>query len=378
MSRFQARPYQDGDGPKLNALYEAVTGRVRSLRQFGWQWLEAPEGQGEMWIIEEVPSAGPPVIIGHHGLMPLAFSHGAREFRAGKTENTMVHPDYRRRILYPKYERDFLRRYSERFDLLFSTVGPAPAIRQRKALGYDASRVWRKFEIALRPGAFAGLLSARLDLSGRVDSSALYRCAAPVIRGAAGLARAIPRRRSGAGLALTALTAAQAVQHDFFREFWPMARGAYPMTPRRDRADLAWRYWTNPNVDYTALITPDPTGVQGYAVLSRPHGSLFRLEDIVVFPYETPAFRRFLHSVCDWCAGQGGMALSFVTTDDPASPGEMIAAADLPRLESHRLMSRFQPAPDQPMLRRATERGIGRGAAIDNWYVSPILMEGRV
>ncbi len=377
METFNARPYRVGDADAINALYRDVTGRVRTREQFAWQWLEAPAGAGEMWVIDAVAANGGTRIVGHHGLMPLVFSQGAQDFVAGKTENTMVHPDYRRKILYPRYEKRFLGDYSGRFDLLFSTVGPAAALRQRKALGYDATRHWVRHEWALRSGAMAALGAVIAGSDGRAARSAKYRLAEQALGLGARALGVSPRRRTGDGARLTALDGVEAAAHPFFETFWTEARAEYPMTPRRMRADLDWRFWRNPYQLPITLILDGRTGPRGYAIVNRYHKLAWRLADIVCLPVDANTFSILLGAVADWCAGQGGYVLNFLAADDPGAPARFTAECGLTNLSNHWPVTRLPRPTPYPMLRRLTDRGAVAGGQVDNWYVTPLVFEGR-
>lgn len=374
MAKFRTRQYCDGDAAALNALYRAVTGRERTLAEFEWQWLSAPAGPGEMWLIETDGPDGTPLVVGHHGLMPLVFSAGKTDLRAGKTENTMVHPDYRKKLIYPRFEKQFLKAYSDRFDLLFSTVGPPAALRQRKALGYSAERYWRHMWIALGPLAMVGLL-ASLASAGETPSAKRALAAAGLHAGAA-VVSALPRYRRRNGPALSELESDVARAASFFEGFWDTARGAYPITPRRAREDLNWRFWSNPNIRTRTVFTSDASSVQGYAVITQVDRYQSRLDDIAVLPNEPAAIAALIGSVCDWCAGEGVMVLSFMTTDDPRGPGAAIDAAGLLRLETRWPLARLRPHEGQLMLRRTTGRS-GVTVATDDWSVTPFILEGR-
>ena len=153
MGQYSCRRFRSGDEQVINDLYHAVTGRFRSIEEYRWQWLSAPAGPGEICLIECEGPRGDVQLIGHHGIMPLRFSIGEHNLVLGKTENTMVHPEFRSKILYPRYEQKFLREYEGRYDALFSTMGPPAALRQRRALGYKAENHWMRYEWVLRPGA---------------------------------------------------------------------------------------------------------------------------------------------------------------------------------------------------------------------------------
>jgi len=344
------------------------------MAEFEWQWLSAPAGRGEMWLIETDSSDGSPLIIGHHGLMPLFFSDGNTDLIAGKTENTMVHPGYRKKLLYPKFEKRFLEEYRSRFDILFSTFGPPAALRQRRALGYTADRRWRHIEIALSPLAMVGLLAS---LATATETSSFKRTlAASGLRVGARAVSGLARFRHRIGPSLREKNGGCAESSAFFASFWETARSSYPIAPRRNREDLEWRFWANPNVHTRTVFTPDASSVQGYAVITEIDRFHYRLDDIAVLPNELRAFAALINSVCDWCASQGAQVLSFMTTDDPSGPGAAVDSVELPRIETLWPLKKLRAATGQPMLRHATGRD-GRNVSTDDWYVTPFVLEGR-
>lgn len=373
--KITSRPFTEGDGKALNELYFTVTGRHRSEADFSWQWLDAPAGQGEMWIIEATDAAGETHVVGHHGLMPLAFSQGDQTFIVGKTENTMLHPDFRGKILYHAYEKRFLSEYRDRFDLLFSTTGPAAALRQRKALGYDGSRHWLRYDLGLVPAALPRLLLAKAELGRVAQRGTHYKIAVQVLKLISFAVDAvqawIPGRKNRPD-ELRAYDDGAAKSCDFFDAFWKQAAPQYPLTPRREKCDLAWRFWDNPNVSYITLVHRD-----GYAILTKRHKYFYRIDDIVVNPYDEAGFQSMLRMVGDWCLAKGAVAMSFVTTDDPSSPSTYVENSGLRILD----MRRFQESDDKDdrptMLRRATDRGESDGASVDDWFVTSFVTEGR-
>ncbi len=119
MYKYSYRPYTSGDEKSINDLYAKITGRIRSKAAYFWQWQNAPGGKGEVWVIEAELPNGQKMLIGHHGIMPVRFSYGQDDLLFGKTENTFVHPDFRSKILYPRFERRFAYHYENRFHALF-------------------------------------------------------------------------------------------------------------------------------------------------------------------------------------------------------------------------------------------------------------------
>ncbi|MBN9079813.1 MAG: hypothetical protein J0H84_26740 [Rhizobiales bacterium] len=375
--RFSYRQYRDGDCAAINDLYHCVTGRLRTADQFEWQWLRAPAGCGDMWLIEAEQDDGSVHLIGHHGLMPLVFSQGAVDLIFGKTENTMVHPDYRHRLLYPIFERTFLQQYSTRFDALFSTMGPAAALRQREALGYHAREEFIRYVWLLRRSGLLDYVAWRL---GYGEPSRLRRAAAFGLSGVAGsLATVAGWRKSEAENPLVALQSREAVEHPFFETFWSHASGGYGLTPRRTQSDLAWRFWNNPYGNFVTLVAESRFGGDrcGYAIVRQHSKGVLSLDDIVVHPYEEAAFLELLRSVLVWCADSGAGVVQFLTTTDDVSPRRWIEGAPLPNLADY-LPAVRRAAKRSPMLRRISEPLASRaGAAADKWYVTAFVAEGR-
>jgi hypothetical protein len=111
--------------------------RERSPQDRQCLWRDSPAGPGSSWVIEHQPTQGDrPLIVGHHGVIKLDGDCDGSHVRLGKTENTMVLPEHRRRLLYPRRELAMLARYSPEFDAIFTTRGQPDAIRMRGAMGY--------------------------------------------------------------------------------------------------------------------------------------------------------------------------------------------------------------------------------------------------
>lgn len=235
---IHAREYRTGDEIEINRLYRDVTGRTRSEADWRWQWSENPAGRSEMWLIEEVLDDGSARLIGHHGVMPYRARIDGEDCLVGKTENTMVHPDHRSRILYPRFERRFLAAYEERFAMLFSTTGPAAAIRLRKAMGYDyRDPMWHDL---LCRGIAGGFGLARAWFVRRA------------MRGSTGfIATALPER-STRGVSVVPVDDAR------FIESWATLEREAPVISGELRFDrgpevIDWRYARHPSKVYRAI-----------------------------------------------------------------------------------------------------------------------------
>ncbi len=363
---YLGRPYVHGDGPSINALYQRITGVGRSMEAFEWQWLGAPGGHGEMWLIEAVQPDGRRRLIGHHGIMPIWFSRGREELLFGKTENTFVDPEYRERILYPRFEQRFAKQYEGRFDALFSTTGPTAAIRQRVAQGYEFVSPWRR---AIIPSSWPGIVGAGASAGRRRFGWLPLRGAA---LGAARLAKRIHRR-----LAWVALADDQAQRHSFFDGFWDDACESYPLTPRRHHADLAWRFWNNPNYSYETIVVGSAGPATGFLIVRRSEKGGIPwavIEDIVPSRPTSESFSHLLRCVQEWAVEAGITWLMMTTTVDSTLSG-LGTALDTTRPRMPRKLYDF--ATSKPaMPRKITARGRTRDLSANGWYVTGMVFQG--
>ena len=369
-TEYSFRPYEEGDAAAVNHLYETITGRKRSVAEFEWQWLRAPGGEGEIWLIEATTATGRRHLVGHHGIMPLRFSSGPHDLLFGKTENTMLLPEYRSKILYPRFEKRFADRYESRFDALFSTVGPPAAIRQRRAMGYESAAHWVHVRVPTHVlGAARFLLEAlRRRLVG-----------AQAGRGSRVRNQDRIDTRKGKPGPFRALDGDRARNDAFFRDFWEGCRASYGLTPRRDAADLDWRFWSNPHCRHIALVNDSDERCTGYVVIRKsaesPAAAI--IEDIVPRSGEPAAFHGLLDSALSWMSDHGIHWADFWTTDDACQAGGIAQGLVGRNMRARRWISRLRNDAPIAMPRKITDSGRERGLVVTGWYVTPMVFEGR-
>lgn len=355
--RFSYRRYQDGDAPAINELYFQVTGRHRTVEQHAWQWLHSPAGESEMWLIEVESEDGRKTLIGHHGVMAEAFTYRGKPVRVGKTENTMVLPEYQEKLLYPRFEKTFLNQYEGRFHALFSTTGPAPAIRLRQAMGYEARQRWIGFYVGSEPFLSIDLIQERY-----------FRPvgALPANMNANGATKL--------GAASVAWLNVQEPGFDF-DAFWARVSSNYGLTPARTRANLDWRFWSNPYLVHHTLKLNDPALGTAIAIISVRAGHVLHVDDLYC---ERPEqLGHFMALLSRWAADHAGQkTMVFETTTD----GIGFFGACKPRTTSwiHRFAGRRGKLENRFMPRKVTPLGSAAGInPAGDWYVTPFYFEGR-
>ena len=353
---YSYRPYRPGDECAINELYYQVTGRRRTAAQFSWQWLEAPEGIADMWLIEATDDEGNVKLIGHHGVMPIAFSSGNTDLLFGKTENTMVLPEYRRRIIYPRFEKRFSKSYEEKYDALFSTMGPTAAIRQRKAMGYEFPVKWESVRCSTN-----GFFSETLFLVKNFMKKAFK------------IHRSLRRsyeilHRHGM------LKDEEAENNVFFRDFWQQSRSNFCIAPRRNKEDLAWRFFHNPHKSHLTLVM-DEGDVKGYCIisLSQKLAGEALLEDFCVQSNLSKHAAILLDRLCTKLENARIYSLKVICTED--SEISKYNLIDERKMLILSLIQEFKNKPKKVMPRKIVNAK--DGLLNVGWDVTAIVLEGR-
>jgi hypothetical protein len=357
--RFSYRRYKEGDASAINELYFRVTGRKRTVEQHAWQWLKSPAGESEMWLIEATLDDGSTQLIGHHGVMAEEFSYHGKDIRVGKTENTMVLPEFRQKLLYPRFEKKFLDNYESKFDALFSTMGPAPAIRLREAMGYKSKYEWKTFYAGVEPILSTAIILGRLFPKERPDLIDLIG-SSPNIQ-------------------------IDGVQFDVikyedssfnFDDFWKVAGRKYGITPKRSRANLKWRFWNNPyHTHVTLKITSAKLGTCISVVSCENDYCLFVNDLFTDHPENTDAFYDLIYK---WVRQFKITAyLQSNTTNENIQRFNINKNCRKPWIQ-RLLNTARKPVSLSKMPRKITVVGQQAGLSdTSDWYVTPFYFEGR-
>ena len=357
MSRFTIRQFQSGDEADINQLYKRVTGSTRSIEQYLWQWHQSPSGSGDIWLIHD--AANDHRLIGHHGVMPIRFTCGAKNLLFGKIENTMVLPEYREKILYPRYELKFKRDYEARYHALFATVGPAAAIRVRKAGGYDFPVEWCSY--MLGTGFRSNISCLRFLL--RTASRRAFRSNENANKN-----WSCPDQ-----LDVGFLSPDEAASHKFFDNFWEQARTTHGIAPRRNREDLLWKFWTNPYKQHFTCVV-DNVCCQGFAIVSIDRG-IAKLEDYAVSQPTRACYQKLFDELLDRLHNNSVSVLRVVTTNDNALSSVLSDFSDR-EIACGRLLNKFMSS-ERRMPRLITRMGALEGLNSRDWHVTGLIFEGR-
>lgn len=350
MTRFRTRPMTWDDAPAFNDAYNSLNvAPLRPLEEMLRLWRGGPGGPIRSWIVEADNGTGWR-LAGHHGLCPVRFTLGDRDLLFAKTVNSFLLPDYRNRFVYLRFEQRCLAEVEWQFDATYTLA--ELAVRMRRALGYDSATV----ELDLEQGLHSPEILSRLWMR------LIWR--KPGVK-TFGPWRLLPRRKSS--LALTELTDVAAGNSPFFAGFWDEARKTAGLAPRRDAADLAWRFWERPGCR-TTLTCHWPCGARGFGIVGTGDGVHFTLEDIFLSTPRPELLTALLDAISSWCAQKGGLMLSFMTTAE-SQPPQMLAAIQNRLKQS--LSARHR---GQHVSRRLTALGRQRiGAEWPPMNITPIV-----
>lgn len=365
---YRYRRFQPGDEMEINKLYEETTGRKRTKEAYLWQWMNAPGGRGEIWLIEAESDKKCWKLIGHHGVMPIRFSQRQNELLFGKTENTFVHPDYRRKILYPRFEERFRKEYEQRFHALFSTTGPTAAIRQRLAQGYELPTTWVTFKWWVKP--FSNIMPMLSNSTKKIwpKTKMRFPTGLPILNS---------KQDKWGRIKIFCFTNEAAKQDQFFISFWKSIKNSYTTTPSRNYEDLKWRFWDNPYIPYLTLLLDSDTAGCGFAVIKIIDSGVFYIDDFIVEFPRSRSFSQLLDATLVWAARNGAYLVKFSTTADSI---EWVGSDNFrPRYKniiSMHFLDELKKDIKPKMPRKICRRGNTCGLKATEWYVTPIIFQG--
>jgi hypothetical protein len=262
MPNITSRKFAEKDKEELNALYNLVAGRSRNIEQFEWEWLATPEGWGSMWLLEDSDTGK---IIGHHGLIPIKFSYFGSPILTGKTENTVMHPQYRGKGIYYPFEVKFCEEAKERFQLLYTTWAVAEHGRIRLKLGYAIVGRYAHYIKATK--------KSYLDkyLANTIKGGIRNRFIAALLVGIskAGSVFLMPFfSREGSmdrTVKLERVTNIETVAEELDK-FWERNKGKFGITADRNSRYLKWRIFDNPNLTHEFFLARRQSDVVGYVI----------------------------------------------------------------------------------------------------------------
>ena len=364
MPHFRTRRFQPDDEQELNDAFIGVAqhgfpGFSRSLESMRWLWYQAPGGPLESWVIEVQNPDTSWSIVGHHGLCPVRFTLGERDLLCAKTTNTFLLPQYRSKFLYIRFEQQCLAEVLSRYHLFYSCSHRI--LRLRKPLGYQEDDTW----LVLEHG------SRYLDIPTRLFAQFVRKVPrAPWMQLARAWAKACALIARKADFEWTEYTAQEAIKDPFFADFWQQARIEAGLSPRRDVADLAWRYWLRPDSHFVTLSHAWNGGARVYCVVNTRNPVSYHLSDFFVTPMRPDLLDEALNSLFFWCARRGALTVYFSTAHRGQSPKLMEVFSRRMRIC---VLNRFRK--HMQLCSYVSPKGRTEiGMALPRWNITELLM----
>ena len=363
MTRLRTRRARREDAEAIAASYRRAWARPLAAERIPWAFEDAPAGPGDHWVVEVEDAGGSPVVVGHHGLVPIRCRWMGEDVVVGKTSKTFVLPEFRPHLLYLRFERDCLSEAEPRFDATYS-VGPGAA-RFRGPLGYGGGEQMVAFERAVLPPGLVWRAAARASAATQRGAG---RWAGPALRTLAGSFRTRPP------LELDEIPSAAGASAPFFEDIGHRAERPGVLSPSRAPAELAWRFWNNPLKDFVALAYTWPGGAKGCCIMNTMLPWRPAIDDLILTDPRPDLLEPLLESVFTWAARRGALMVSFATSTAGQPPELLECVARMMRpalraeLTGYGLRALATPADDMP--RRVTPRGARRGLTQQSWQVS--------
>jgi len=288
-----SRKFSEKDKRELNDLYNLVASRSRTIKQFEWEWLKTPEGWGSMWLIVDKEKER---IIGHHGLIPIRFSYFGRSILTGKTENTVMHPQYRGKGIYYPFEAKFLQESKERFQLNYTVSGVAEQGRVRLKLGYgivgNYARYVKVYKISQMNEIVASFLKEKVEKKCiRFLLSGLTKIISPVL-----CIFFLRRGPIDKNIKLEKVEDIKSIADEWDR-FWDHNKIHFRITVDRNSAYLKWRIFDNPSMKHTFFLARKRGEIVGYVITMRKKDKFGRIVDLVAKDNEEKIFSSIIKEV---------------------------------------------------------------------------------
>jgi GNAT superfamily N-acetyltransferase len=262
LANIQSRMFIEQDKEELNDLYNLVAGRARELPQFEWEWLNTPEGWGNMWLLVDADSGK---IVGHHGMIPVRFSYCGKDILTGKTENTVMHPQYRGKGIYTPFEAKFIQEARDRFGMAWTTAGAREQGRIRLKVGYSIIGEYANFFRVIR------WLDSGRWVSDIVDRLVQNKYIARLLVWAYRLVSIFlmpffwRRRVTDKQITLEKIADIDIVSEEW-DAFWERNRDKFGVTIDRNSRYLKWRIFDNPNLTSEFFLARRDGEITGYVV----------------------------------------------------------------------------------------------------------------
>lgn len=277
---IETREYRPGDEFGINRLYRLITKLERNLDEVQWEWLDTWDGRGSIWVMLDHDRDAGDELIGHHGLIPVPMILDGRAVLCGKTENSMMHPDYRGTGLYFPFEQWCFAQAGKRFVMFFTTTGQGKPGSIRKKLGYRLLDGWTTMTRLVDPSGYIRRL--RQGIARRLGDLPVLTTGLSLAAYAA-CRTWFPRRRKAqrtGGPPITIYGEGEGFPTRM-QTLWDHNRDRYGTSVDRTAGYLEWRLERNPHRKHHYIACGTGDDLCGYAVVSSGTDDTLEVVDIL-------------------------------------------------------------------------------------------------
>ncbi|MEH0019126.1 MAG: hypothetical protein V6Z89_05710 [Desulfobacter sp.] len=376
--KLKQRRYIEGDATHINQLYRRITKIDRSMEKFEWEWLNTWNGQGDMALLFEEGENGQEVLVAQYSLIPVPLSFFGRQVLAGKTENCMCNPDYRKKNIYISHEKESFEQAKERFSVFYTTAGRVSnwAIAKiRGKMGYTPLDSWSSYFFCLKRQSLMVFILSQLKKD-TFSSTILRICVsiASYLFTFYGKLRLLLLNNGMAG----EVQLENSAIIDKVVNLWEKNKSSYGVTIDRNRRYLKWRLLENPNYQYQFLTITKRGVLKGYIVFFIDKNNILHIEDVLVDKKSRKELGKLIKDLLYWAVSKNLSGIHCKILSGNGFLGRSLLKRGFINLRMYAFHEKISKTKKQflvylPPFFLNDERVKVRS----NWYITNLASEGR-
>lgn len=138
--RISFRRIIASDSDRLVHIYNNMTNKRRTNEKWNHQWITNSHAKTRYYTIVDNKSQ---TIVGGHGVLAYDLYSDDQDIIIGKTENTVIDPSFRGKILYPALEKEISRDYNNLYKIMFTGMVPNKKSSWRRKIGFKNDLIWK-------------------------------------------------------------------------------------------------------------------------------------------------------------------------------------------------------------------------------------------
>lgn len=330
-----------------------------------------------MWIIEDAASGE---IVGHHGLIPMQMNFFDRSILAGKTENTMVHPEHRGRVGYFGFENTFHDQARDRFDILFTNMAHGKPRRIREGLGYVKVSDYADYLKISSRETLEQMALGRVQQA--LKSKALRDLVAWLMRPISSLVLRMAFGKSvqpDDAVDLERVENLEGVSAEL-DGLWERSKSHFGLTIQRNARFLQWRIFDNPHIEYDFLLVRKNGKLIGYVAYEQVREDTVWVLDVIVEENDAMLLGTLLRALVRRLSEEGIFIVWLSTMRGKTTISRALRGTGFRSFSSvsqflNRLSGREVPV----LVAKVFDHELDRSQVLDpdGWYYTSIFEEGR-